>query len=499
MLVKNYLYAVVSLPAGVFQPYSGVKTSILLMDKALAKRCDSLLFVKVENDGFDLGAQRRKNDKNDLPETLTALQDFHQSCLTGEEFNADLYSNVLKVEKEKIGENGEWNLSGERYRENAELRVGNYELVVLGEVSDLQGGFAFKGNELSKVHENGQLPVIKIGNLTKSGDVSITSTQFYNYDDSLFKYLIHVGDILIAMTGATVGKVAVSNYDNILLNQRVGLVRAKDGKVLQQYLTVFLISDLFYEFCQRTAGGGAQGNISPKQIQQFKIPLPPLKIQQEIVAEIEGYQKIIDGARSVVDNYKPQIQINPDWPIEELSKVTTKITDGAHFTPTYVEAGVPFLRVTDITKSNTSKKFIPQEEHNELIKRCRPEKGDVLYSKNGTIGIAKLVDWDWEFSIFVSLCLIKPKKEVLKPHYLSCFLNSNMAYAQATARSKSGTVTNLHLVDIKTIKIPVPPIETQKEIVAQIEKEQSLVNANKDLITLFEQKIKDKIASVWGE
>ena len=124
------------------------------------------------------------------------------------------------------------------------------------------------------------------------------------------------------------------------------------------------------------------------------------------MAEIEGYQKIINGARAVLDHYHPHIPIHPDWPVFELNEVSTKITDGAHFTPTYVETGVPFLRVTDITESNTSKKFIPQEEHDELIKRCRPEKWDVLYSKNGTIGIAKLVDWDWEFSIFVSLALV---------------------------------------------------------------------------------------------
>ena len=232
---------------------------------------------------------------------------------------------------------------------------------------------------------------------------------------------------------------------------------------------------------------------------ELQIPLPPLEVQKEIAAEVEGYQKVINGARVVLDCYRPHIPINPDWPILELGEVTTKITDGAHFTPTYVEAGVPFLRVTDITESNTSKKFIPQEEHDELIKRCRPEKGDVLYSKNGTIGIAKLVDWDWEFSIFVSLCLIKPKKEVLDPHYLTCFLNSDAAYAQATARSKSGTVTNLHLVDIKTIKIPVPPLTTQQTIVAEIEDEQALVAANRKLVARFERKIRATLAQVWGE
>ena len=85
----------------------------------------------------------------------------------------------------------------------------------------------------------------------------------------------------------------------------------------------------------------------------------------------------------------------------KLGDICNLITDGTHFTPTYVSVGVPFLRVTDITESNDSKKFIPKEEHLELIKRCNPQKGDILYTKNGTIGVAKKIDWDYEFSVFV--------------------------------------------------------------------------------------------------
>ena len=78
-------------------------------------------------------------------------------------------------------------------------------------------------------------------------------------------------------------------------------------------------------------------------------------------------------------------------------------------------------------------------------------------------------------------------------------MNTDFIYEQATARSKSGTVTNLHLVEIKEFKIPLPDHATQKQIVAEIEEEQALVQANRQLITRFEQKIKNRIARVWGE
>jgi len=97
-----------------------------------------------------------------------------------------------------------------------------------------------------------------------------------------------------------------------------------------------------------------------------------------------------------------------------------------------------------------------------------------------------------------TLALIKTKKDLLDPHYLECFLNSDKAYAQASARSKSGTVTNLHLVDIKTIKIPLPPLDTQQAIVAEIEAEQALVATNRELIVRFEKKIQATSARIWG-
>ena len=126
MLVENYLVAVVSLPAGVFQPYSGVKTSILLLDKALAQKTDRVAFFKVENDGFDLGAQRREIAENDLPKVREELGEYLGRLRVGESVMSDGVAELkwitrptlgLIAEKEKIAAGGEYNLSGERYRE----------------------------------------------------------------------------------------------------------------------------------------------------------------------------------------------------------------------------------------------------------------------------------------------------------------------------------------------------------------------------------------------
>ena len=141
MLVENYLVAVVSLPAGVFQPYSGVKTSILLLDKALAQKTDRIAFFQVENDGFDLGAQRREIAENDLPKVREELGEYLGRLRAGESVTSDgvAESGVdytadngqpkfgLIAEKEKIAEGGEYNLSGERYRETISA-ANSYEI-----------------------------------------------------------------------------------------------------------------------------------------------------------------------------------------------------------------------------------------------------------------------------------------------------------------------------------------------------------------------------------
>lgn len=103
-LVEDGLYAVVSLPSGVFAPYSGVKTSILLFNKALSKKNTEILFVKIESDGFDLGAQRRISEKNDLPIALDILNKWN----TGEKVENKI---ALYVERIKIAENDDYNLS----------------------------------------------------------------------------------------------------------------------------------------------------------------------------------------------------------------------------------------------------------------------------------------------------------------------------------------------------------------------------------------------------
>jgi type I restriction enzyme M protein len=192
MLVEDYLVAVVSLPAGVFNPYSGVKTSILILDKSLAKQTDTIAFFKVENDGFNLGAQRRPIDKDDLPRVRSELAEYLRGLRAresteptsrgrgkGEGFKPTL---GLVVSKEKIAANGDYNLGGERYRENG-TRTSCYPLVPIGDICSLFNGRAFKPKDWENASSGG-VPIVRIQNLNNlssafnyfTGEVSERST-----------------------------------------------------------------------------------------------------------------------------------------------------------------------------------------------------------------------------------------------------------------------------------------------------------------------------------
>jgi type I restriction enzyme S subunit len=212
--------------------------------------------------------------------------------------------------------------------------------------------------------------------------------------------------------------------------------------------------------------------------------------QEDIIAEARAFKRSLmqrlftyGPGPQPAETCETEIgEIPAHWDLVRLEELCHKITDGAHHTPTYVDEGVPFLRVTDIKSEKidwSEVKYIPREEHEELIRRCNPEKGDVLLSKNGTIGRTKVIDWDEEFSVFVSLCLLKPKHDLLNNVLLADFLASN-GLPQIMERGKKMTVTNLHLVEIRELLIPLPPMDEQEEIALMLSDAEDKIAAEED-------------------
>jgi len=311
MLVENYLFCVVSLPAGVFNPYSGVKTSILLMDKTLTNRANKVLFVSIENDGFDLGAQRKRIPGSDLPEAFNQIKAFVKSVRTGHEYSVVSDIASLLVTKEQLRENDDYYLSMERYK-TEETRQTKWPLVELGEVASFtRGPFGSsikrsvcvpKGVNTYKIYEQGNV----IQNDFVRGEYYITQEQFYE----LKRFELSPGDIVITCAG-TLGRTAIvpEGIEKGIINSVLMRIRNDDNKILKKYLIFLLNSSQIQNGITNKATGVAINNMfATSELKKFKIPLPPLHVQQEIVTEIEGYEKIIDDARSLIQNYEHKIR-----------------------------------------------------------------------------------------------------------------------------------------------------------------------------------------------
>ncbi len=671
-LVEDWgLYAVVSLPNGVFQPYSGVKTSILFLDRRL-KTAD-ILFLKVENDGFDLGAQRRPIDKNDLPDALNILREyqntpslrdtplkeeintpssFHDATplkegnnspsvkgwqakpdgvvkwnelpfnpklkhrarelrkagnlsevlfwqkvknkqLLGLDFDrqkiignyiVDFYcknlgvvvevdgsshdnkqeydkirdeyleslglkvihitdvevkknmngvldylqkvlntslanastplkegehtpsfqdtplkeeintpssfhdatplkegnyspsmkgwqakpDGVVRIPKNQIAQTGEYNLTGDRYIETQDYKNAKWDFIKIGDL--FQSG---RGRVISKkyIQENiGKYPVYS-SQTTNNGILGLIDT--YDFEG---EYLTWTTD------GANAGKVFYRSEKFNCTNVCGTLKLKKEfGKLVNLKYVAPILDKITYKYVVKVGNP----KLMNKEMGRIKIPLPPLEVQEQIVAEIDQWQKVIDGAKQVIANYKPSFRIDPEWEMVELGEVCEKIFAGGD---------VP---KADYSKQKTEDYKIPifsngieEKSLYGYTNISKVNKPSVTLSARGTIGYP--VIRNVSFYPVIRLIVLTPKENLLSNNFLGYILKIT------SIENTGNSIPQLTVPMVKKIKIPLPPLEIQKQIVAEIEAEQKIVNANKNLIEKMEQKIERKIGEVWN-
>ncbi len=495
MLVDNYLFAVVSLPAGVFNPYSGVKTSILLMDKEFAKKSNEILFVKIDNDGYGLGAQRNLVKGGQLEEAVELLLQFK-----GGNFSDNGIAHI--VSKKEITNNGDYNLSGERYK-NIIQRESSYQLYQIGNVCKLVNGTAFKPSDWES-KENGGLPIVRIQNLNNK------NAEFNYYSGKVEKkFIVEPEDLLFSWSGSRGTSFGAHIWygGKAILNQHIFNVYFDKEKAIKKYM-YYVLNQVVEEVEQNLHGGVGLVHITKGNLEKIKIPLPPLSIQEEIVDEIESYQKIIDGAKAVVQNYKPKIDIKPDWEMVRLCDIIDELETGVSVNSENKQINKNEIGVLK-TSAVTYGIFKPEEHKTVILSernrvKCNPRKDSILISRMNTealVGASVYIDKNFE-NLYLPDRLwqtVITRKDVFV-RFIQLIISSDDYRKKISdvCGGTSGSMKNISMKNFLTLSIPLPPLEAQRSIVAQIEKEQALVNASKKLIDIFEQKIKDRIAKVWG-
>lgn len=329
------------------------------------------------------------------------------------------------------------------------------------EICDVQRGTSITQSKTRP----GYIPVVAGG---------ITPTYFHDLANR------PAGVITISASGANAGY--VNFWDCPIFASDCSTVVSVRTDVDIRFVYHFLRSKQSF-INSKLRSGAAQPHVYAKDIAQLCIPLPRLPEQRRIAAILDQTDALRANRREALtqlDSFTQSIFIdmfgdpisNPKkWATCTLESVCKKITDGTHKTPTYVESGIEFLSAKDLKNERIewgSQKFITKEEHKQLIKRCNPELGDVLLAKSGSLGAVAVIDRGHEFSLFESLCLIKHDRSQICAEFLTGLLRAPSMLSHLLGKNKGIAIKHLHLIDVRNLVIPLPPIRLQREYTMRI-------------------------------
>jgi len=479
-LVEDGLFAVVSLPAGVFNPYAGVKTSILLFDNEVSKKTKNFLFVKIQNDGFDLGAQRRVIDKNDLPLALGIIKKFKSALKDGKSFDLSGKESEIAhlASKNAIAETGDYNLINERYKETKTQENHKWKNVKVSEIIDLNFG-----TRITKKNDFGsKYPVY-------GGGGESFRTDEYNRENKMVISRFAMSEICV--------RFVAGKFFMLDSGFTYSVKPEKQNEALKEYIDRYFLSKQSVIYgCSR---GNAQKNLDVDRFKNLEIPLPPIEVQKEIAEQIEVKQNAIDHAKAIIQNlererrYFGQALIRRrqgfggqeklegvEW--VELGEVCEELFAGGDVPKDYLKIENDEYKIPIYTNG------IGEKSLYGFTKTARVNKESVTISARGTIGYPEIRLKP--FYPAIRLIVAIPNTNVVDTKFLKYILGTIEIYRNGN------TIPQLTVPMVKKEKIPLPSLELQKKLVVEAEKEQEVINANKQLIEIMEQKISDVLSEI---
>lgn len=237
--------------------------------------------------------------------------------------------------------------------------------------------------------------------------------------------------------------------------------------------------------------GATFSEINKDIFENIRIPLPSLPEQKRIAAILEKTDRLRRLRRYALELSSTYLQsvflemfgdpkTNPKgWDLKTLGDVIYSAQDGPHVSPDYSETGIPFLSTRNIRPGQVvweDLKFISHEEAEKHWLKCKPQRGDILYTKGGTTGLAKVIDFDREIAVWVHIALLKPNNQLVNPLWLENMLNSNFCYSQSQELTHGIANHDLGLTRMIKIKLYLPPLSLQNDFAQIAQKSQRLRN-----------------------
>lgn len=491
MLNHATLHSVISLPQGVFLPYTQVKTDILYFTDVQQAKTVKYWFFRVRSDGFTLDNNRRKIDEESDIDRInaSALSEVHI-----EQRDTELLYTIgfQSVSISDIADNN-YNLVAQTNQYNVQSE---HELVELGDVTEIVNGGT--PSTKNKAYWGGNINWATIKDVKQKYlyDTERKITQA-GLDNSNAK-LLPIKTVIFS-SRATIGEVCIAERETCT-NQGFKNFICKDGVLHPEYLYYVLK----YESpnIAKLATGTTFGEVSKSKISKYKIPLPSFEKQKHIVKELERYQRIIDGANQIIQNYFPAIPELDGCPVMKIGNVC------------FVEPSKK--EISNIENIEVS--FLPMSDLPEEVKDIAPVKvalkdqvykgytyfieNDLLIAKitpcfeNGKMTIAKRLKNKIGFGS-TEFIVLRAKEGIFIDWVYYCLRQKG--FIDIGRETMKGTAGQQRLSSyfVGNYRIPVPSFEIQKKIVEQLDGESMMINNQKKIVTYFEQKIQDRLKSLW--
>jgi len=467
ILIKNTLLGVVSLPAGVFEPYSGNKTNIIFLDKKLSKTNKEIFFIEIKNDGYSLNKNRRPIEDNDLPEIKSKIMDFKdiKPC-----------ERVKFIKKDDILKNPKVLLNFSEYQNEIVKKNSKINLIPIIQVFDTI------------------TPKIKIKNF------DFKDVGKYPIVDQSKKLISGYWDNENDCTHCDLPVVVFGDHTRIVKYIDFKFVVGADGTKILKPKKEIINPRYFYYMLKSLPIKNLGYSRHFKELKRFSIPEIDLEEQKKLVDECDVYQKVIEGCIQIIENYKPKIDVNANWETVKLNDIATIQSGG---TPSksdnsYWENGkIPWVGSTVCKDDyvNETSKFITEKGLKNSSSKIF-KKGTTLIALVGaTIGKTGFLTFD---------CATNQNIAGLYPKDKNKIDNLYLFYVCQTLFSKfyaigEGKFRMANLSFVKNLDIPLPSLEEQKKLIMSINEEREIINSNKKLITINEKRIQNKIDYIWSE
>lgn len=486
------LQSIISLPQGVFLPYTGVKTDIIYATKVNKKvktseKKKDYWYFDVKSDGYTLDNHRRKLD---TPSDLTKYEEYRKLDIDQVEDMLKVGFNVIPLEK--VSKNS-FILVGNRYKERKEI-ISNYNIVTIGDVAALVSGYGFP---IALQGREGTVPFYKVGDMNSRGnEVEMHDSNNYVSPEVAQAQKWNVapkGTVIFPKIGAAIAtnKKRILSEPAIFDNNVMGIICGE--RILPKFLYYILNSFDISKWSTLSNPPSISKDVVLKQ----EIPVPPLEIQKQIVSELDGYQQIINGARTVIANYNPIIATKETWETVTVADLFDAVSDTVD--PTAEVGSVVYIGLENI-ESDTGRIIGHIDSDISTIKSIKRifKDTDILFGKLRP-ALNKVAFPNTNGICSTDIIVLRAKNELVLPEIYSILMRNSEFNKQVLNGVSGGQLPRVDLNYLLNLPICKIPLEEQKKLLDEIRTEKKLTESTEQLITIFTEKIESRIKDVWGE